>query len=73
MTRGVVKTVVNVEEMRLSNTTENSFGNFTELRYRKINRTHHALLGFFGVRRNIVQETGFLVFDLQQKLQQKLY
>jgi hypothetical protein len=73
MTQGAVRTIMDIDEMRLSNTTENSFGNFTEMKFKKLNRTHYALSGFFGVRKDIFQETGFLVIDFLQGLQQKLY
>jgi hypothetical protein len=56
VTLGKMMTVVDFEEIGFSNLTEQSLFDFTELRFKKINRTHHAITGFLGIRKDIAEE-----------------
>jgi hypothetical protein len=53
---GKMMTVVDFEEIGFSNLTEQSLFDFTELRFKKINRTHHAMTGIVGVLKDIAEE-----------------
>jgi hypothetical protein len=61
VTFAISKTVVNLEEMRLSNTTENSFADFTDLKFKKINRTQYAVTGAVKLLRDVFEETNLQV------------
>ncbi len=58
---GLMQTVVDVEEMRHSNVTEKSIADFSEIKFKRLNRTHHGIVGTLGVRRDISQESGINV------------
>ncbi len=55
------KTVVDFDEMRFSNLSEASFEDFTEVKFKKVNRTHRVMSGNYRVRKDIFEETGYEV------------
>jgi hypothetical protein len=55
------KTVVDIDEMRFSNRSEASFEDFTEVKFKKVNRTHRVMSGNYKVHKDIFEETGYEV------------
>jgi hypothetical protein len=54
---GLMQTVIDFEEMRFSNVTEKSVADFSELKFKRLNRTHYILVGYLGVRKDVLKET----------------
>ncbi len=52
---------IEFEELRFSNVTENSFFDFTDFKFKKINRTHRAMTGIWEIRKEIQEETDLQV------------